>query len=161
MHIFGDPFNNIKTCFTYFHQECWTCLNSLLEMDINGVFARTRAKQKAFFPLHGANNVCMKSRAWESGSPRLSSCLPNPPQLCCNPSLLFNKQFVSDVSNANSNLIVCEMCMEALPALRLPVCTTQKWYSSRSPPPPHTSFQVCVHVRARMQEQSLRVCNYI
>lgn len=44
-------------------------------------------------------------------------------QLCCNSSLLFNKQFVSDVLNAGSNLIVCAMCMEVAarsPPLSLP-----------------------------------------
>lgn len=34
------------------------------------------------------------------------------PLFGCNSSLLFNKQFVSDVLNASYNLIVCDMCAE-------------------------------------------------
>lgn len=87
-------------------------------------------------------------------------------RLCCNSSPLFNKQFVSDVSNASPDLIVCEMCME------VPAC-------SPSPPSHPLSLQryftlsfpsrcvracACVSLRGartRMLEQSLRVCNYI
>lgn len=61
-------------------------------------------------------------------------------QLCCNSSLLFNKQFVSDVSNSSSNLIVCEMCMEvaacSLPPLSLSL-------SAEPAPPPSQRTGPC------------------
>lgn len=44
--------------------------------------------------------------------PYMASRAPDLPRLRCNPSLLFNKQFVSDVLNAGSNLIVREMSLE-------------------------------------------------
>lgn len=78
--------------------------------------------------------------------PLLASRRLNLSQLCCNSSLLFNKQFVSDVSNASSNLIVGEMCMEVAacslsPSVALSVQPALIFY-------PFLPLQVCVCVRA-------------
>lgn len=60
------------------------------------------------------------------------------PPSCCNSSLLFNKQFVSDVLNAGSNLILCEMCGEE--AASLPPSL---------PPQSHTCLFLTVHPRVQ------------
>lgn len=50
--------------------------------------------------------------AWYSSAALSVSLCLSLPLLGCNSSLLFNKQFVSDVLNASYNLIVCDMCAE-------------------------------------------------
>lgn len=81
-------------------------------------------QQKKLSSIHGSVPATW-SHTQKSRTPsQLFFCLSNLSKLCCNSTLLFNKQFVSDVLNASSNLIVCEMCAEVLPAPRLSVCTS-------------------------------------
>lgn len=86
-------------------------------------------------------------------------------QFGCNSSLLFNKQFVSDVLNAGSNLIVCEMRVEvaacsAFFSLHLAVCRSNSeviFYPFSPSPPPPSGVCVCwcarrVSTRAGMED---------
>lgn len=76
--------------------------------------ARASVKMEARLPLHGH---IMRSLS----------------QLCCNPSLLFNKQFVSDALNGGSDSIVRETCRRRLLSLSLALLLSGVCVCARTP----------------------------